>query len=72
LIISTLTMYVLQAWKPRNIIAPYTSGIDSPPSMDIGKVEAILFWIGIILSLLNSFGFDALVCFHHTPVTMLG
>ena len=55
-------MYVLQAWKPRNVIASYSSGIDSSPTMEIEKIESILFWVGIILSLLNSFGFDALVC----------
>jgi hypothetical protein len=64
-------MYVVQAWKPRNVIASYASGIDSSPSMDIEKLEAILFWIGIILSLLNSFGFDALVCSHITLLLLL-
>jgi hypothetical protein len=59
-------MYALQAWKPRIIIAPFTSGIDSSPTMNIEQIESILFWIGIILSLLNSFGFDTLVSFKDT------
>jgi hypothetical protein len=61
-------MYVLQAWKPRNIIAPFPSGIDSSPTMDVEKVESILFWLGIIFSLLNSLGFDTLVSFQNMLV----